>query len=52
LQSGKIRIAWSGAGTLETADVVSGPWTAAADQSNPQLVSVTGGAKFFRIHKP
>jgi hypothetical protein len=52
LQAGKVRIAWTGAGNLETADVVAGPWTVAADQSNPQLVSATGGAKFFRIHKP
>jgi hypothetical protein len=53
LQGGNMSISWTGTGTLEQADVVTGPWTTAPSQANPQNVSVTGGvnARFYRIHQ-
>lgn len=49
LQGGNITISWTGAGTLEQAEAITGPWTTAASQSNPQTVSPTGGARFYRV---
>ena len=49
LVGGALSFGWSGGGTLQQADVVTGPYTDAADQSNPHAVSATGPAKFYRI---
>ena len=49
LGSGGVSIGWSGAGTLQQADVVTGPYTDAPSQSNPQIVPTTAPAKFYRI---
>jgi hypothetical protein len=48
---GQLTVSWTGSGTLESADAVTGPWTSAASQSNPQTVSTSGSAKFFRIRQ-
>lgn len=49
-----LRISWGDAPDfiLEESTSVSGPWSATANQSNPQLVSAAGSAKFYRLHKP
>ncbi|HZR21405.1 MAG TPA: PA domain-containing protein [Verrucomicrobiae bacterium] len=52
LSAGKIVISWTGTGTLEEAPSVTGPWQPSASQSNPQSISTSGGAKFYRIHAP
>ncbi|MBI4326963.1 MAG: C-GCAxxG-C-C family protein [Chloroflexi bacterium] len=44
-----VQIRWTGAGTLEQADTVTGPWTPAATQSNPQPIPLADPAKFFRL---
>lgn len=49
LQGGNLSVSWSGTGKLQEADVVTGPWNDAANQTNPQTVTVTGKAKFYRI---
>lgn len=49
--AGGLRISWTGSGTLEQADAVTGPWTNAPDQANPQTVGISGTAKFFRIRQ-
>ena len=52
LVGGQVRIAWTGAGTLQEAPSITGPWTTAASQTNPQNVTPTGTMKFFRIRNP
>jgi hypothetical protein len=51
LQGNNLVLAWSGAGKLQQADRVTGPWTDAASQSNPQNVPAAGAAKFFRLEQ-
>ena len=51
---GQLQLSWNnGSGyTLQQATNVTGPWTTAASQANPQLVSMTGTARFFRLSNP
>jgi hypothetical protein len=46
---GSVNLSWTGAGTLQTAFVVKGPWTDSANQANPQVVATTNSATFFRL---
>ncbi len=41
-------LTWT-AGTLESADNVTGPWTAVANGTSPATVPITGTAKFYRL---
>lgn len=49
LADGKVVIEWTGAATLQSADAVSGPWTAIADATSPYTVSPEDPAKFYRL---
>ena len=49
LEGGGLKIAWTGAGTLEQAGVVTGPYTNAPSQTNPQTIPVTAPAMFYRL---
>lgn len=50
IQGGNVVISWTGTGTLQQADAVTGTsWSDAPNQSNPQNVTPTGPAKFYRI---
>ncbi len=50
ISGGNAVISWTGAGTLQQATSITGPWTAAASQANPQNVPVAGAtAMFFRL---
>jgi len=51
LSSGKVNISWTGTGTLQEATALGGPWTTSPSQANPQAVSTTGAAKFYRVHQ-
>lgn len=42
-------ITWTGSGTLQEADNVSGPWQAVANPSNPYPVQVIAVRKFYRV---
>lgn len=43
---------WMGSGfTLETAESVTGPYTPATSQQNPQSVAITDQNRFFRLRK-
>ncbi|MBI2929608.1 MAG: C-GCAxxG-C-C family protein [Verrucomicrobia bacterium] len=44
-----VQIRWTGSGTLEQADAVTGPWGPAASQSNPLPLPLTDPVKFFRL---
>jgi hypothetical protein len=47
-----VNISWSGAGTLEQAGLLNGPWNPAPSQANPQSVPATEAAAFYRIRRP
>jgi hypothetical protein len=47
----QITISWTGSGTLESTDALPGGWDAAASQVNPQTVTVSGNARFYRIRR-
>ncbi|MHC1765301.1 MAG: LamG-like jellyroll fold domain-containing protein [Verrucomicrobiia bacterium] len=51
LAGGQVTIAWEGTGTLEEATAVTGPWTTAASQTNPQTIAATGAGKFYRVRQ-
>jgi len=42
-------LSWTGDGILETAPTISGTWTTASSQQNPQNIALTGTAAFFRL---
>ncbi|MCI0533677.1 MAG: Ig-like domain-containing protein [Verrucomicrobiales bacterium] len=48
---GNLVISWTGTGALEQADGVTGPWSPAPNQNNPQTVTPTAPARFFRLKK-
>lgn len=52
LQNGSLSVSWTGTGTLQEATAVTGPWNKSGNQANPQTVSATGPAKFYRIIVP
>ena len=49
IQNGQL--SWTGEGTLQTAPAVTGPWTEAVDQTNPQVLSTTNAAEFYRLQQ-
>jgi hypothetical protein len=49
--SGSIQVSWTSIGTLQAASVVTGPWSDFPNQSNPQVLSVTNAAQFFRLRQ-
>jgi hypothetical protein len=46
--SGDITLSWDGGGTLEETASIDGPWSASADQANPQT-RTPSGTSFFRL---
>lgn len=44
-----LNLSWTGAGTLQQASAVTGPWTDSANQSNPQIIVTTNSAMFYRL---
>jgi hypothetical protein len=46
-----IRIEWVGAGTLESAPTVEGPWTAVTGQTSPAVIPMAQDQQFFRIRQ-
>lgn len=49
LSSGQVTISWTGAGTLQEATSVTGQWSPAPSQANPQNVPASGTGKFYRV---
>ncbi len=47
---GKLTIAWSGTGTLESSESVTGPWSVVPGAS-PQTVTPTAAQQFYRLRK-
>ena len=48
---GSVRLSWIGAGRLEEATALTGPWGPSGNQTNPQDVTAVG-TKFYRIVNP
>lgn len=50
LQSGgNVVIEWSGSGTLQSTDSITGPWVDVSGASSPRIVSTTETRKFYRL---
>lgn len=47
----QVTISWTGSGTLETTETLPTGWTAAASQANPQTITTSGNARFYRIRR-
>lgn len=52
LQGTAVTLSWTGAGTLEEASSVLGPWNPSPSQNNPQTVQASASMKFYRIRRP
>lgn len=51
-ENGDVTISWTpDEGTLVSAPEVTGPWTATADQSNPQTITPTEDQQFFGLEE-
>jgi hypothetical protein len=48
---GTVTLSWTGTGTLLEASAITGPWTAAANQTNPQVLGATNAVQFYRIQQ-
>jgi hypothetical protein len=52
IQQTGVTISWTGGGTLQAADAVSGPWTDVPGANSPHLVPFAGKSfQFFRVRK-
>jgi hypothetical protein len=47
--SNNLTLTWTGGGTLQRADSVTGSWTDVAGAASPHLVTASGSAGYFRI---
>lgn len=48
---GGVNLSWTSVGTLQQASAVTGPWTDAPNQANPQVLATTKSASFFRLRQ-
>lgn len=46
--NGSVTIGWQGAGRLQSADSITGPWTDVAGAANPTTINAASGARFYR----
>jgi hypothetical protein len=46
-----VTITWEGAGTLEQAESITGPWTAVATTGTSYTTAITGAQRFFRLRQ-
>ena len=51
LAGNKVQLGWVGAGTLEQADTVTGPWTAVPAASAVGIITPSGAGKFYRLRQ-
>lgn len=45
------QLSWTSTGILQQAPAVTGPWADSANQSNPQTLSATNTAEFYRLRQ-
>ena len=48
---GSKQLSWNSTGVLQEAPSPAGPWGDSANQSNPQILSLTNAARFFRLRQ-
>ena len=46
-----LQLSWTGTGSLEEAERVTGTWSKASVQTNPQTLSPASGVKFYRVRQ-
>lgn len=46
-----LTLSWTGTGTLQQSSTLTGGWTAAPSQANPQTITPTGDRMFFRLQR-
>jgi hypothetical protein len=51
LGSGNVTLEWSGGGTLQSADAVTGPWTDVANASSPYSAPASAARRFYRVKR-
>ena len=51
LVGNQVVLQWTGTATLEQANNLNGPWTAAPNQNNPQVAPLASGNRFYRLHQ-
>lgn len=49
LKGGNAIFEWTGTGTLQSADDVTGPWTDVSGATSPRTVTIAGNRKFYRL---
>ena len=49
VENGVITLSWSGGGVLQSSSAVTGSYTDAAKQANPQTVTAAGSKNFYRL---
>lgn len=49
--AGTLNLSWTATGVLEEASNLTGPWTESPIQTNPQVLSTTNNARFFRLRQ-
>jgi hypothetical protein len=47
----QLSVSWTGGGTLESAQTVTGPWAAVSGATSPSLVDISTGTKFYRVQR-
>jgi hypothetical protein len=50
--TGGLELSWINSGRLQSANQVTGPWSDAPNQANPQTITPFGGAQFYRVVTP
>lgn len=48
-QGNNLTLTWTGGGTLQSADAVTGPWADVANAASPHTATISGSGKFYRI---
>jgi hypothetical protein len=51
MSGGTVTVSWTGSGILQIANLVTGPWVDAQDQSNPQSFPPSGTQRYFRLRQ-
>lgn len=46
-----LQLSWTGTGSLEESASVTGPWNKSSSQTNPQALTPSGAAKFYRVRQ-
>jgi len=50
-EGAELVIEWAGGGTLQSADIVTGPWTDITGASSPRRVTPAPGSRFYRVRR-